>query len=119
MTYTPTVSGVYVVRVTNASGCVYEYSPGYKYTKPNGIKEFDLTQAITVYPNPANDVLFIQDNMKLGQQFLASIYNSYGQLVKNSYNAREIDLTSLANGYYTLNITSQQGTATHKFIIKR
>ncbi len=119
MNYTPTVSGVYVVRVTNASGCVYQYSPGFKYTKPNALQEYDLTHSITVYPNPANDVLFIQDNMKLGQQFLASIYNSYGQLVKNSYNKREIDLSSLANGYYTLNITSQQGTATQKFIIQR
>ena len=34
--YTPTQSGIYVVRITDANGCVYEYSPGYNFTSATG-----------------------------------------------------------------------------------
>jgi hypothetical protein len=44
-TYTPTQSGNYVGRITDANGCVYRYSPTFKFTAPTAI-------AVTVTSTP-------------------------------------------------------------------
>ena len=71
--------------------------------------------AITVYPNPAKNTLFIT-KVKDGAKF--SIYNSIGQLVKAStIFGNKIDVSSLINGVYVIDITDTGGEkAQIKFI---
>ncbi len=116
-TFSPTLSGVYVVRITDANGCVYEYSKGFKYTAPNGISEKDLSDGITIYPNPSNGFISINDDMKLGNNFTVSVYDSYGHLVLNFSNIRTLNVSSLANGIYSLTISSEKGLAVKKVSI--
>ncbi len=114
-TYSPTVSGIYVVRITDANGCVYRYSPGYTYTKiPASVGNIDFSHQITVYPNPGSGLFTLQDNNQLGNNFTVAVYDAYGHLVLNFSNMKILDLSSLSNGLYALTISSVNGTATKK-----
>ncbi len=107
--YTPAVSGVYVVRITDANGCVYRYSAGYKYVKPNAVGDIDLSSQVTVYPNPAQDNLYIKDANSLGNEFTVSIADNMGNVVYKTANSKTLDVSSLANGLYILQVVSKNG----------
>ncbi|MBK7763120.1 MAG: aryl-sulfate sulfotransferase [Bacteroidetes bacterium] len=114
-TYTPTAGGIYVVRITDANGCVYRYSAGTKFTYiAAGLHEKDLSARIEVYPNPTNGKLNIMDNGQLGKNFTVSVYDMYGRLLMNFSNQNQLDVSSLANGMYTLLIHAENGMATKK-----
>jgi len=117
-TYAATQTGVYVVRITDANGCVFQYSPGYKHTVfPASLADTDLSESITVYPNPGNGNFFIKDNMSLGNNFMVSIIDHYGHFVMNFSNAKSLDLSSLSSGLYSMNITSEKGKVVKKIAI--
>jgi hypothetical protein len=108
MTFTPAVSGVYVVRITDANGCVYQYSKGYKFTKAGtGINELNLSDAITVYPNPTTGHITIQDGGQFGAEFTVSVIDYTGNIVYSSSNNKDLNLGAVADGLYTLRITSK------------
>ena len=70
---------------------------------------------ITVYPNPAKNTLFIT-LVKDGSKF--TLYNAIGQLVKKGIIiGNKIDVSSLINGVYVIDIDAQEGKkAQIKFI---
>ena len=73
---------------------------------------------ITVYPNPANNRLNInnKDNIKISS---LSIFNTLGQLILTIPNAKKtttIDVSSLKSGNYFLRINSEKGIYNTKFI---
>lgn len=117
ITYNPIVSGVYVVRITDAIGCVYQYSKGFKYTKPNGIADIDLSKEIEVYPNPTSDELNIKESNLLGNQFEISIFNMEGKLICQKQNSYQISVSNLNQGIYMLRIKTENGIATKKIQI--
>lgn len=117
ITYNPIVSGVYVVRITDANGCVYQYSKGFKYTKPNGIADIDLSKEIEVYPNPTSDELNIKESNLLGNQFEISIFNMEGKLICQKQNSYQISVSNLNQGIYMLRIKTENGIATKKIQI--
>ncbi len=112
--YTPTVSGIYVVRITDANGCIYRYSAGYKYTKPNGIEAVDLSASIVVYPNPSNGQITIDDAGKLGNNFSIRVIDYTGNIVYTNTNTHSFNLAHLANGIYTLQLFSDNGNVTKR-----
>jgi surface protein len=69
--------------------------------------------AISVYPNPAKDKLFIQG---LSTSSKVSIYNVLGKLVLSKTTSREVDLEGLQSGVYIVKIMDQQKETTRKFI---
>jgi hypothetical protein len=113
--YTPTANGIYVVRITDANGCVFEYSKGNNFTlAANAIIEKDLSSEIVIYPNPGIGNFNIKNNANLGTQYTVSVYDNYGHLLLNFSNTSKLDLSSLSNGNYILRISSINGTATKK-----
>lgn len=73
---------------------------------------------ITLFPNPANDVLQIQSNDDVVISAI-SIYNTLGQLIKVIPNAKEttsIDVSQLVSGTYFVKVTSDKGSSNSKFI---
>lgn len=70
-----------------------------------------------VYPNPANDVVFVKgdDIQKV------EIYNSVGLKVvsKDVNNSESVNIANLASGFYFVKITDKQGDTTTKKIVKR
>jgi hypothetical protein len=70
---------------------------------------------ISIYPNPANNKLYIESNNV--QQANYSITNMFGQQIAEGKLITEIDITSLINGVYFLKITTaSNATKTVKFI---
>lgn len=117
MTYNPTQSGIYVVRITDANGCVYRYSVGYKYVKPNSISDVNFSNEIDVYPNPTNDVINIKQNNLLGENFEIVLNNLEGKNIMSLRNVYQIDTKNIAEGIYIMRIKTQNGIATKKIQI--
>ena len=79
----------------------------------------ELTAGIIgVYPNPAQDILYIQNDQNILLQSIA-IYNVQGTLVKTIPQAStvsSIPLSELASGLYLIQWTTEKGVATTKFV---
>ena len=83
-------------------------------TFPAGIE--DITAETTVYPNPATDVINITTSNNVQR---VEIFNMQGQLVKaETGDVNYISVKNLANGVYTLKLTTDNGTSVHKIIKK-
>ena len=78
------------------------------------IDNFDITNALTLYPNPVKDYL----NIKLSNQLEIKnikIYNMIGKMVNETKNL-EVDFTKMAKGIYLLKIITNKGITTKKII---
>lgn len=86
-------------------------------TGTTGVNEFENN--VTIYPNPANNVLNINANSNINR---VEIFNTMGQMV-GSFDANDlntqINTTHFANGVYTVKIETENGTSTQKFTVIR
>jgi beta-glucosidase len=70
---------------------------------------------ITIYPNPAEDLLMISSEFP-GR---IEIFNAAGKLLQNNANREfspRIDLSELPNGVYIISFTDKNGTSRQKFV---
>jgi len=74
----------------------------------------NATDAFNLYPNPAQDVLSIDGVFKS-----IEIYDVFGKLVLASDNKSEINISSLANGSYYINILTQDAVIKRKVTIAK
>ncbi len=122
-TYTPTATGIYRVRVTNAEGCEGVSEP-FNFTL-TGIHETYDQSGLQVYPNPAKDHLTIDVSNLKSKVESYTIYDIIGKAVilKDKVNvgqAIQVDLpSSLANGNYILQLNTAKEAFRAKFTIKR
>lgn len=73
--------------------------------------------SVGVYPNPSNGLVVIK-----GEYISVNIQDVSGRLILESEMTKvgkELDLTSFADGVYTLNITTPMGVETHRLVIKK
>lgn len=103
----------------------YNPMPGEQggYCKFNavGIDENSVLPVLTLYPNPANDRLYITTGQTNGSQTL-QIVNSLGQIVylKTTRNGIiDIDITTLPQGVYTLTSEYHNRRAVKHFCVIR
>lgn len=116
-TFTPTTPGIYVVRITDANGCVYQYSKGYKYSSGStGLNEIDLSNEMTAYPNPTNGMIELKNIEKFGAEFQVRVMDQAGKVHIQIRNASTLNLSHLPNGIYFVQVTSGQQVA-HKNIV--
>ena len=81
-----------------------------------GVGVEDFTLETTVYPNPATDVININTTENVQR---VEIFNMQGQLVKfETGEVTSFSVKDLANGVYTLKLTTDNGTSMHKIIKK-
>jgi hypothetical protein len=119
-TYTPATTGIYVVRITDANGCVYQYSKGYSYVKmPDAVADLDKSNNIDIFPNPSTGLFNLKNTNLLGAEFTVNVFDNFGKQVLNKKNATTIDLTNQANGLYTIQVLSENGIATKKIILNK
>lgn len=93
---------------------------------PAGIEEMLTRDGFSFYPNPANDVLYLEvekfEDLHIQE---ATIYNSFGQIVQTkdlselSSDITGIDISHLENGMYIIVVKDQGGTINHKFQVIR
>jgi len=82
-----------------------------------GVPTQQLSQNVTIYPNPANNKLTVIANGT--KQFIAKIYTLHGQLLLQETITPEtsaIDISKLAEGLYILKLTGSTETTVAKFV---
>jgi hypothetical protein len=114
--YTPTQSGIYVVRTTDSNGCVNVYSQGYSYSISTSIHDIE-TKAISVYPNPTTGIIDLDFNFQNPNSVTVIVYDTFGKIVFETKNSARIDLTELANGIYTMAISLDSKKPAYKKIV--
>ena len=81
-----------------------------------GINEVSLEDSFSIYPNPANDFILINNPNWIKSK---TIYSITGQLVKKENNQNEkIDISNLQQGVYLLEIETTENQKVIKKIIK-
>ncbi len=75
-----------------------------------------VSQNFNIYPNPTSDILNISLKNNLVLEHV-TIYNNLGQVVKTA-NKNVIDVSELAKGLYFVEVTTNQGKATKKVVVK-
>lgn len=68
---------------------------------------------VHVYPNPTNNTLHIESSEVISQ---IEIFNLQGQKVISAGSAINVDVSALANGIYLLQVTTEAGVKTEKFV---
>lgn len=117
-TYTATQAGKYVVRITDANGCVYQYSTTH-VQYPLGVVDVNFNDKLNIYPNPTTGIVNIKEASLFGKQYSIQVISSLGNVVKTFYNAETIDISSLANGNYFIKLTSNEGTAVKQILLNK
>ena len=117
--YTPTVSGIYLVRVTDANGCAFYYSDDIDFTisggGSSGINEKTANLDIVFYPNPTEGIISFNDETIKGDNYEISVLDASGKVLLSKNNVNKIDLSQLSQGFYTVRITTvNKGLITKK-----
>jgi hypothetical protein len=114
-TFSPTQNGIYVVKTTDANGCVYMYSKGYQVGTPTGLRSNGLTNTVLeVFPNPSEGVFHLK--VALQGNYTVQVYSMNGQLVHSEKNTLLLDLSGLDNGVYFIVAGSDNNVRTAKKI---
>lgn len=89
---------------------------------PLGTSTFDVLEMVSVYPNPANDVLNISVGSTSDLPEAYSIYNNLGQLIAQKVISSATDLSintsDLSSGIYFIRIEKESAAKTLKFLKK-
>jgi hypothetical protein len=82
----------------------------------NGTGLSEVESNLSIYPNPATDVINISTDSQVER---VEIFNMQGQLVKvETGDMNSISVKDLANGMYTMKLTTENGTSVHKIMKK-
>lgn len=82
---------------------------------PTFVEDQDALNRISIYPNPFNDILFINVNSVVSVVSI-EIFNSLNKRVIYSKNQNEIDVKELSRGIYFVKINSDRGVIVKKLI---
>ena len=88
----------------------------YEYRNPSSDINEQVSQEISIYPNPAKENIFI--NISEKENFKVEIYSIEGKYISESKNSNKISIQNLAEGIYFARIISENKTYVKKFIKK-
>jgi hypothetical protein len=103
--YTATQSGIYVVRITDANGCVYMYSTGYDHTLFVGVNEIDPS-VLNIFPNPTTGEVTLDGDVFGEHNLQVTVSDMQGRVVMEVKGGRHIDLSGFDNGVYYIRVIS-------------
>ncbi len=112
--FTPSVSGSYAVQITQNGTCEAT-SECYNFTT-NGVSENEAGQ-LTIYPNPATDVLYIPAIPDMNGITIRDLSGKIIIEVKNSHPS-SIDISKLSPGIYMVNIQTGDTSIVRKILKK-
>lgn len=113
-------AGTYWCEVFDSNGCVQVTAP---YTfKPVGVAdETHSNNSVQVYPNPAQDMLTLVHNEEEGVSI--EIVDVVGRVVMQQQcsgaSIQSINISSLANGVYSLRLSSHNNILYTRFVVNR
>ncbi len=112
----PPVNGYYYVEVVTTMGCTD--TSNVIYFGAVGEEE-NTFQNLLVYPNPADNILHIE-NQNSDEELEISLYSISGQLLYNTNETAtniQLELSQYPNGVYLLTINNGQNQLHHQLII--
>jgi hypothetical protein len=125
-TYTPNTSGTYKVKVVNADGCEGISLPITITINTTAVRELNGHQALGLYPNPVTDRAMIDVSALDGAVQSYSVFDIVGKriLQQNSVNVKSgtVEMllpATIRNGTYILNLITDKGVYSAKFVVKR
>ncbi|MBC7865649.1 MAG: T9SS type A sorting domain-containing protein, partial [Bacteroidia bacterium] len=83
------------------------------------------TNEVIVYPNPANNILYVNTNSKKEGTITIKLLNVMGQLVSTKTIANstggtfDIDLSNVSAGVYFVNVSTPEKTVTKRFVVDK
>ena len=103
------------------SACIQEISDTAQCETTVGIEKQEWNNEIKIYPNPVKDLLFINMSASVSLQEW-TLYNLSGKVVlhqslQTATNTNKIDVRSLTNGIYFLEVRTNRGVFVGKVII--
>ena len=75
----------------------------------------ELTSSINVYPNPVNDVLFIETEVEINE---VVVYDVYGRQQVNMTTGQQVDVANLNSGIYFVKVVTENGEVVKRFVKK-
>jgi hypothetical protein len=111
--YTAVANGDYTVAVVDANGCEAT-SSAVNVTGVGIAEEEEMT--ISVYPNPAVDVLIVQTQLSISSIEIYSVAGT--KVLAAEGNLRLLDVSTLAQGNYTIKLVTLQGNTVLKRFAK-
>ena len=93
-----------------------ESAPSETYTiviQDDAVEE--LTSSFNIYPNPVNDVIFIETEMNVEE---VVVYDVNGRQQGNKTTGQHIDVKNLSNGVYFVKVKTENGEVVRRFIKK-
>lgn len=122
----PTVTTLYTVSSTNTlTGCKFVQQFTMQVNKCMGIESnLSSAESITVFPSPAEEILYIkfESKNKKGMLYEIEIISQLGQVVlfkKVNEASTEISVNSWEKGLYLIKIKSDERTAYKKLLIDK
>lgn len=115
--YTPSQSGVYLVRITDAVGCVFQYSENYIFTLTATTVDLQNERNIHIYPNPSDGYFEISMSDQADYQII--VYDLSGKQLYSSQNTSQLDLSFLENGMYMIRVVSENCDVNQKILIQK
>lgn len=106
--YTPTESGIYIVRITDANGCVPRYAQSFSFTatpSTAGLNEQQL-MSTNIYPNPSTGIVNLELPSLEGANYDVIVYDLLGKVVLQASNTTQIDLSGKMNGSYIVTVSA-------------
>ena len=89
-------------------------------TAYDGIESW-LENSVSLYPNPAKEVVNVQCTMNNVQIETVEVFDVYGKLINTvvvTENPTRINVSGLANGMYFVRVTTEEGMVTKTFVKK-
>ena len=96
-------AGAYTVNVTDANGCVSQFSAP---VVVEGISADGSSTGYSIYPNPTTGKVRVKADNLTGKNFEIRVYSPIGKLVFSTFNDATIDLSALPEGIYYLRVLS-------------
>jgi hypothetical protein len=94
----------------------------YDATGGTGINQIDDSKELILYPNPARDVVIIENKKNFNMKQVI-VYNVVGQMISSdkadSQNKHKLNTSGLASGIYTIRIETDKGFVIRKFEIMK
>jgi PKD repeat protein len=91
-----------------------------------GITENSLSDAVSIYPNPASDVLTINVDNVIGDELTIELSNIAGQVVItrslsefNGSAKEDIDVNDLTEGVYFVKVYTNEATTTVRVVVQK
>ena len=116
VTRDPDITGDFVLHTSTASGLLF--SPGLK-TDGTVLSLEDFAQlGLNIYPNPVRDGIVHIQSTFMGVKTV-ELYDLTGrQVMKTEAKSEVLNVSSIKSGLYLLKVTTSEGSATSKLIIK-